>query len=279
MRLNRTGIIILVACVLLICTGVVLAVTMNRRPADETRDRMSPESGRPTHYPGLETVVLPESTTEQIKEFEGFTISFNKENRTPNYVAWELLGNETDGALGRHNKFWTDPEIEGCPTTGDYTRSGYDRGHLCPSADQKWSAQAMENCFVMANIAPQAHALNNGAWKTLETKERQWARRDSAIVIIAGPLYSEADKETIGANRVRVPGAFFKVILAPYLDEPRAIAFVYPNSESPGNMQNYAMSVDQLEEINGFDFFPALPDSIENAIESSFSFKEWNRNR
>ncbi len=279
MKLNRTAIIILICCALLIFTGVVLAVTINRHNPEAIDNARQTDSSRPSHYPGLETVVIPESLPEQIKEFEGFTISFNKKNRTPNYVAWELLGNETEGNLGRHDKFWTDPEIEGCPTTGDYTRSGYDRGHLCPSADQKWSARAMENCFVMANIAPQAHALNNGAWKTLETKERQWARRDSAIVIIAGPLYSEADKETIGTNRVRVPGAFFKVILAPYLEEPRAIAFVYPNSESPGNMQNYAMSVDKLEEITGFDFFPALPDDIENAVESSFSFKEWNKNR
>lgn len=279
MKLNRTAIIILVCCALLIFTGVVLAVTINRQKPEAIDNARPTDSSRPSHYPGLETVVIPESLPEQIKEFEGFTISFNKKNRTPNYVAWELLGNETEGNLGRHDKFWTDPEIEGCPTTGDYTRSGYDRGHLCPSADQKWSARAMENCFVMANIAPQAHALNNGAWKTLETKERQWARRDSAIVIIAGPLYSEADKETIGTNRVRVPGAFFKVILAPYLEEPRAIAFVYPNSESPGNMQNYAMSVDKLEEITGFDFFPALPDDIENAVKSSFSFKEWNKTR
>lgn len=229
------------------------------------------------HYAALETVKLPDSLPSQTKEYIGFTISFNKDNRTPNYVAWELLGEETTGATGRGDKFWTDPDLEGCPTTSDYTRSGYDRGHMCPSADQKWSTEAMEDCFVMANICPQEHALNNGAWKTLENKERQWAQRDSAIMIVAGPLYTPADTKRIGQAGVRVPGAFFKVLLAPYLDEPRGIAFVYPNMTAPGNMQNYAMSIDELERITGYDFFPALPDDVEEKVEATFSFKEWNR--
>lgn len=231
------------------------------------------------HYPGLETVGIPESLTSQIKEYVGFTISFNKDNGTPNYVAWELLGNETSGENQRTDKFWTDTEIEGCPTTKDYTGSGYDRGHMCPAADQKWSQQAMEDCFVMANICPQIHALNAGAWATLENKERQWAARDSAVMIVCGPIYDVQDTQRIGNAGVRVPGAFFKVLMAPYLPEPRGIAFVYPNMTAPGNMENYAMSIDELEKLTGYDFFPALPDDVETKVESTFSFKEWNSSK
>lgn len=238
-----------------------------------------PPSGAPAHYPGLETVELPEECAAQMKEYIGFTISFNKENRTPNYVAWELLGKETEGDIKRTDKFWTDTDIEGCPSTKDYTNSGYDRGHMCPAADQKWSAQAMDDCFVMANICPQDHALNAGAWATLENKERQWARRDSAVMIIAGPIYTDADTKRIGNAGVRVPGAFFKVLAAPYLKNPRGIAFVYPNMTSPGNMQDYAMSIDELEEILKYDFFPSLPDDVEKAVESTYSFKEWNSSK
>lgn len=96
-------------------------------------------------------------------------------------------------------------------------------------------------------------------------------------MIVAGPLYTPADTKRIGHAGVRVPGAFFKVLLAPYLDEPRGIAFVYPNMTAPGNMQNYAMSIDELERITGYDFFPALPDDVEEKVEATFSFKEWNR--
>lgn len=229
------------------------------------------------YFPGLETVSLPENLAEQIKEYTGFTVSFNKENHTPNYVAWELLGKEVSFDVERSNNFWQDLEIEGCPAHRDYSYSGYDRGHMCPAADQKWSQQAMDDCFVMANMCPQDHDLNAGAWNTLENKERQWAQRDSAIIIIAGPIYSDNDTKRIGDIGVRVPGAFFKALLAPYEAKPRAIAFVYPNMPVSGNMQDYAMSIDELEKILGYDFFPALPDNIEKEVEAKFSFTEWNR--
>lgn len=229
------------------------------------------------HYPDLDKVNLPPLTPSQFVEYEGFSVSFNKKNKTPNYAAWELLGEETYGDASRTNKFWHDSKVKGCSTLEDYKRSGYDRGHLCPAADQKWSEKAMHECFVLANICPQDHALNAGAWNTLEDKCRSWARRDSALVIVAGPLYSDADTLTIGPGKVRVPSMFFKVVLAPYLEEPRAIGFLYPNMSAPGSMDNYATSVDEIEQLTGMDFFSSLPDSLENKIEKSFSLKAWNR--
>lgn len=229
-------------------------------------------------FENLEKVKISDSIPSVMKDYTGFTVNFNPVNHTPNYVVWELLGSEVTDKVDRSNNFWSDLEMEGCADYSDYTRSGYDRGHICPAADQRWSMEAMNDCFVMTNICPQDSKLNSGAWNTLENKERQWAQRDSAIMIIAGPIYAETDTLTIGHSKVRVPSAFFKVLLAPYVEKPRAIAFVYPNMTSPGNMENYAMSVDDLENITGFDFFSSLPDEIENKIEQSFSFREWNRN-
>ena len=241
-------------------------------------DQPSTPDNKPSHYPDLETVTIPSTLAAQIKEYTGFTVSFNKDNGTPNYVAWELLGKEVQTDIDRSDNFWQDKDIEGCPTTKDYTGSGYDRGHMCPAADQKWSEQAMYDCFVMANMCPQDHKLNAGAWNTLEGKERQWAQRDSAVMIIAGPIYTDSDTEIFGkTNKVRVPSAFFKVLLAPYVENPRGIAFVYPNMTSPGNMEDYAISIDDLEKQLGYDFFPALPDNIEKKVEATYSFTEWNR--
>ena len=240
----------------------------------------SPVSAKSVHCdPGvkLDYAKVPEGTKEQIVEYEGFRVSFNEDNKTPNWVAWELLGSETDGVEKRYDKFWQDPAVRGCPTTKDYSNSGYDRGHLCPAADQKWSRQAMIDCFSLANMAPQDHSLNAGAWSTLEKKERLWAQRDSAIVIIAGPIYEKADAKRIGEAGVRVPSAFYKVIIAPYLTEPRGIGFIYPNMSSPGNMKDYSMPIDEVEKITGIDFFYNLPDDIEDRIEAIASFKEWDR--
>lgn len=212
------------------------------------------------------------------KQYEGFFVNFNPENKTPNYVVWTLYGDETTGASSRSNKFWTDDDVDGCPSTKDYTKSGFDRGHMCPAGEQKWSDSAMHDSFVMTNICPQKHELNSGAWKTLEEKERLWACRDGVVVIVAGPIYDSDSYETIGDNCVKVPSAFFKVILAPFAEPLRAIGFVYPNMRCPGNMSNYATTVDDVERITGLDFFSELPDEIEDEVESSMSFKEWNSN-
>ncbi len=227
----------------------------------------------------LDKVEKTKKIASIIKEYEGFTVDFNPENKTPNYVAWILQGEETEGVTARSKKFWTDKDLEGCPDTRDYSRSGYDRGHMCPAGEQKWSDEAMHNSFVMANICPQKHELNTGAWKTLEDKERNWAKRDGAIVIVAGPIYDSSDTETIGYAKVRVPSAFFKVMLAPYANQMRSIGFVYPNMKCEGDMESNSVSVDDVEKMTGFDFFSSLPDEIENDIESVVSFKDWNNNK
>ncbi len=220
-------------------------------------------------------VIIPSALPSQIKEYRGFVLSFNKTNHTPNYVAWELLPEETEGISSRSGKFWQDPDIEGCPSTADYVRSGFDRGHICPAADQKWDPQAMTDCFVMANICPQDHNLNAGAWATLEKRERRWAQENNGLIIIAGPIYTDNDTRTIGQTQVRVPSAFFKVMLSHRDHRPSAVAAVYPNMPAHGNMTDYFMTVDQLEEITGYDFFHALPDDIENSVEATFNPKDW----
>lgn len=233
--------------------------------------------GNTLHYPNLDMVDMPSDIPSYPKSYTGFRLSFNPHRHTPNWVGWELLASETDGPISRSNQFWQDESVKGCPAVYDYKNSGYDRGHLCPSADQKWSQNAMSDCFVLTNICPQDASLNRGAWQTLEKKERLWAQRDSAIVIIAGPLYQPSDSKTIGDSKILVPSAFFKAFCAPYINKPRAIAFVYPNMSAPGNMENYVMTIDQLESLTGFDFFASLPDDIENEIEAVASFKEWNQ--
>lgn len=267
---------ILALCVLAVVVGGIGLVSMKRGTSVNPHAAKTEKSGEGHDFGDLLAVRMDESIPSQIVDYTGFRVSFNSENRTPNWVSWELLADETDGSQSRSNSFWQDPDVFNCPQTSDYVRSGYDRGHLCPAADQKWSEKAMSDCFVMANMCPQDHSLNSGAWGTLENKERAWAKRDSALVIVAGPIYEDTDTKRIGQAGVRVPSAFFKVIIAPYLDTPRGIGFVYPNMSSPGNMQNYSMSIDEVERLTGLDFFHTLPDDIEDEVESKTSFKEWN---
>lgn len=271
--------------ILVALVGVALAMRDRMAHEQDEKSITSASSnvvGAARHYADLHLARRtgdPASANTIRRDYEGFTLAYNPENLTADWVGWELLASETDGQYSRSNKFWTDTTIPNSPTTDDYRNSGYDRGHLCPAADQKWSEKAMNDCFVMTNMTPQLHALNNGAWKTLEQKERLWAQRDSVLVIVAGPIYADTDTKRIGENGVRVPSSFYKVLLAPYLDEPRAIGFVYPNMTAPGNMADYSMSVDEVERLTGLDFFYNLPDDIEQKVESSASFKLWDARR
>lgn len=225
-------------------------------------------------------VVMPDGTPEQYKEYTGFILSYNKDNHTPNYVSWELTLAETSGSADRNDyNFWVDTSISGCTSTdyGFSSHNTWERGHMCPAADQKWSSTAMKDCMVMTNMVPQHKNFNGKMWATLENKERTWAKRDRAIWIICGPIYYDTDTDYIGNAKARVPSGCFKVFLYYNGENSRAIAFAFPNQECGGNLQDYAMSVDELEDELGYDFFSALPDDVENAVESTFSFTDWNK--
>ncbi len=219
-------------------------------------------------------VIIPGDLKENIIEYTGFTVSFNPEFHQPNYVAWELTATETSGQTKRDSKFKTDFSVPGCATLEDYRKSGYDRGHMAPAADMKWSQEAMSDCHYLTNICPQDHELNGGRWSTLENKCREWALRDSALIIICGPVLSDYMPRIIG-NGVSVPERFFKVILSPYTEPMKAIGFIMPNSSSVPQLEALATSVDQIEEITGYDFFSELPDEIETKIESECNLNRW----
>nr|WP_320038957.1 DNA/RNA non-specific endonuclease [uncultured Bacteroides sp.] len=240
----------------------------------ETEEIMQPE--KEVTFGELD---IPESTTkrpEQIITHAGYTVSYNPEWRIPNWVSYELTRDETEGKLDRSDDFEVDPKVKGvCPSNEDYKRSGYDRGHMAPAADMKWNSTVMKECFYYSNMCPQKHSLNAGRWKTLEEKVRDWAQEDSAIVIVCGPIVDKG-YNTIGNARVAVPQRFFKVILAPFLKKPRAIGFIMKNEKEELPLSSYAVSVDRVEKITGMDFFSALPDDVENSIESSNSTYGWS---
>lgn len=228
----------------------------------------------------LMRVGVPQGVKQQMVDYTGFTVSFNADAHQPNYVAWELTADKLDGQAQRESKFNTDEAVDGCATIADYRRSGFDRGHMMPAADAKWSADAMTESHLLTNICPQDHKLNGGAWATLEGNCRKWAARDSAIIIICGPVLCDRMPRSIGSdNRVPVPERFFKVVLAPYSIPLRGIGFIMNNGQVDGGVQTSAVSIDQVEAITGFDFFASLPDEIENDVESQCAYHEWQRSK
>ncbi|MBQ2979501.1 MAG: DNA/RNA non-specific endonuclease [Bacteroidaceae bacterium] len=227
------------------------------------------------HIQDLDMARTAKGRSSQIIRHKGYTLSYNNEWRLANWVGYELTRDETDGSVERTDWFDEDPMVKGVKVRhADYTHSGFDRGHMAPAADMKWDKQAMVESFYMSNICPQVHALNAGLWNTLENRVRTWARRDSAIVVVCGPIVPR-EYMTIGENRVAVPEYFYKAIVSPYSTSPQGVAFIMPNEDIDEPLYKYAVTIDSVETVTGIDFFYNLPDSLENYIEQNINLKSW----
>lgn len=227
----------------------------------------------------LMIVTLPADMAAEDIRYLGFKVSFNSEHHQPNYVAWELTPEKVNGSEPRRSNFAADENVEGCATLQDYRGSGFDRGHMAPAADMKWNATAMDQSHLLTNICPQVHSINAGQWNSLEQATRRWALRDSQLIVIAGPILTDRMPRTIGQSGVSVPERFFKIILAPGTNPPRAIGFIVPNAPVHDQLESMVYSVDDIEDITGYDFFSTLPDELENSIESVVDFRTWARPR
>lgn len=218
----------------------------------------------------------PKGTPEQILKRTGYVASYNKTTLLPNWVAWHLTAERTEGSAKRSGvDFAEDTEVpEPRATDWDYYNSGYDRGHMCPAADNKWSKKAMEESFLFTNMCPQNGNLNRDDWNEMEMACRKWAKKYGDLYIVCGPILYKGKHKTIGKNKVVVPEAFFKVVLRTG-DNPQAIGFIYKNTSGNRPKDSYVNTVDEVERITGIDFFPSLPDDVEKKVEAECDLGLW----
>lgn len=214
-------------------------------------------------------------TTEQLIEKSSYIVSYNKDTKIPNWVAWHLTADHIDGPVRRMNNFYEEESVASPRATlEDYRGSGWSRGHMCPAGDNKWSEAAMYDSFSLVNVCPQDANLNSGLWNRIEMDCRKWAQRYGDIYIVCGPLFYDQEHETIGVNKVVVPEAFFKVILC-LQGKSKAIGFVVKNNAGTKRKDQYVNTVDEVERLTGYDFFPALPDGIEAEVEAYSNIDDW----
>lgn len=269
----KLGYIIVLIVLIPIIYGVYLYYQQTDRP--KNNESQTNESLHFFFDNDLQTPISLIPRQEQIIHHTGYIVSYNKDLKLPNWVSYELTREETKGKEKRSNRFITDPLVKGLiATNADYARSGYDKGHMAPAADMKWSPQAMEASFYFSNICPQHPQLNRRGWKKLEEKIRDWAIADSAIIIICGPIITKQPK-TIGKNKVAVPQQFFKVVLSPFAKPMRAIGFLFNNRQAVEPLSTYAVTIDSIECLTNMDFFAPLPDEIENKIEAEANYFQW----
>ena len=221
---------------------------------------------------------LKEKRQEQVIKHEGYTVSYNSEYRIANWVAYELTATEAKSKkTERSNKFVSDPQVKGATAMNeDYTRSGYDRGHLAPAGDMKWSAKAMRESFYLSNICPQKPKLNRGIWKDLEEQCRLWALDNGSLLIVTGPVIT-GDMKRLGKNKVAIPKSFYKVLCYHTEKGYKGIVFLFENRDYKDNsLKSMVIPIDSVEKVTGIDFFPSIPDDQEKEMEATVDWSSWS---
>lgn len=226
-----------------------------------------------------ERYFLPSGSNGEVVHHKHYSLSYSEKHEQSEWVAYELTKKSLKAKnVKRAKKFKADYEVSTRSAFHrDYTHSGYTRGHMAPAGDMAFNENAMQESFFMSNMSPQTRVVNNGIWKELEEQVRDWAYDNNRVYIVTGPMLNRKRLKTIGKqNKVTVASAFYKVILD--IDKPKqkGIAFIIPHERSERRLQEYAISIDELEAELGFDLFPDLiSEEAQVELESSFNVKDW----
>ncbi len=220
---------------------------------------------------------LPTSTTGQIVKHQGYTLSYSEPHEQAEWVAYSLAKEDLNHMHRKRPYFYTDPKVKTKSADWrNYKKSGYDKGHLCPASDRNSNSKLYKETFLTSNISPQKHNFNAGVWNRLEQKTRYWAKKNKHLYVVTGGILTDANLETIGKEKISVPKYFYKILLDYTEPEIKAIAFLVPHEKSNKPLHNFVVSIDEIEKRTGIDFFPNLPDDIENRLESSSDYKKWS---
>lgn len=225
-----------------------------------------------------EIYYLPSGGKGEVVEHNGFTLSYVEKFEQAEWVAYELTKKQLLKPNFPRSKWFDEDKKVSTKSAkhSDYIRSGYSRGHLIPSADRSYDKALNKETFLMSNMSPQKAKFNGGVWNELENQVRNWAFDNKRLLVVTGPILDRSVSKYIGKNRVGVPKYFYKVLLD--IDKPsqKGIGFILPNEKSVEPLSKYMVTIDEVEERTGLDFFGSfLDDSLEETLESSYNPKEW----
>lgn len=203
----------------------------------------------------------------------GYTASYNHQTLVSDWVAWELTTEEVDGTNEGQYSFSRDPDVRFPKASReDYSHSGWDKGHMAPRADMKWSCQALEESYYFTNVCPQDHEMNSQAWRKIEELTRRLAKRYGRVYVVCGPLFDEHRFGTIGEGGVQVPDRFFKALAVVTEKGYQTVGFIVDNTPQSFSPKHYAVCVDSVETLAGRNLFP----KVDETAEQSFDWNFWN---
>ncbi len=233
---------------------------------------------------------LPKLQANEILiEHLAMTLVYDENHEVAKWVAHIITPDVVNGNEGRTNDFRTDPLVKtGSADEKDYfTKTkvdqgykyegyGYDRGHLAPSADFRWSQKALSESYLYSNMTPQLADFNRISWAKLEDMMRNYILRNptTQLYMVTGPvLTNDLPKIPQAVNKVSIPKWHYKIAVD--LKNKRAVSFLMENKKAENSLGTYATTIDEIEKITGIDFFASLADSIENKLEAQKDIKSF----
>ena len=219
---------------------------------------------------------LPVSTTGQLVRHRYYALSYAEAYENAEWVAYSLSPGQLSRRQIERPHFIRDPEVKTKSAHyKNYYPNGYEKGHLLPAADMRFDIDAFDDTFYTSNVSPMDHYFNSGIWNRLEKQVRYWVKRYGKLYIVtAGVL--QPGLERIGREKVAVPDYFYKIVLDYKKPEnARMIGFLIPHKDLQDDLKKFVVPVDSIEKITGIDFFPALPDKIEERLEAKIHPEQW----
>ena len=198
----------------------------------------------------------------------GFISGYSQAHGQPAWVFHELRSPVYKSKRSGH--FLADKRLPFPISPAVFSRSGFDRGHMAPAHDigAVYGSAAQRQSFLMSNICPQTPALNRKIWRNIESWcWSNFSNSTTTATVFSGPVFDN-DKTYLGQSSIEIPDAFFKVILYNSKGNLHMVAFVVPANASSNEVASYVSTVDKVEEITGFDFFPSIPLDTQNTLEA-----------
>ncbi len=216
----------------------------------------------------------------QVVQHQAMVLGYDEKHEQARWVMHMVIPDIETGNTSRTNDFREDSLVTtGTAVKADYWYSGYDRGHLAPSADFRWSPIALSESYYYSNMSPQLPELNREKWAELENLIRDYVLENKeSVYVITGPVLNDSlpkMKNKGRVNEVSIPDMYYKVIIDNTGKEKRGIAFLVPNGNCTYPIMSYATSIDVVERLTGLNFFPLLSDSDKVLLEYSYQEKDW----
>jgi endonuclease G len=209
-----------------------------------------------------------------------YTVGYCDALDNPVWVGYRVFDLKTKPVLAkRPESFFTDTRTTARVETGDFTGSGYDRGHMAPNyaIGTRFGPKAQEETFLLSNICPQRHRLNAGLWKELELKiADNYTGRYGQIRVVVGPIFGPLDRLQRLRSKVPVPLAFYMIVLQQHEGGVRAEAFIMDqDAPARGSLDPYLTSIDEIEKRTGLDFFPQMEKQSQAKLEAEKASAAW----